>query len=481
MKHLFYSAVIFILMSHVLHAQTYPSLNISLLAYMNPETDNTGSDGRKYSGCWGWFQSAKNKEYAIVGTSKQTYFIDVTNPSSPVIVDSVQAKHTGCTWREIKTYQNYCYMVSDQCQPNSLQIVDMQYLPDSVHIVHNDNTIFETCHTIFIDKDKLYCGSVKNSAAMGSGYSTMRVYSLATPSVPVLVRSLEQDVSTTVIDVVHDMFVRNDTVYASCGFKGFQILKLTAANTFSLMQSFTSYPYSGYNHSSWQTDDRKTMVFADEVPASTPAKVIDVSNLNNITVLDTINSHPLATPHNPYIIGNNWCWISTYQDGLYLYDISTPSNTTIYGYFDTSPLYGVNDNFSTSAYRGNWGAYPYLPSKIIIACDMQNGIFILKGNNTYESTTGIKENVMPELSTAFSVFPNPANDQLYCILANQTNKNLQFSITDVLGKTVMQETLNITNMLYKGNFNTGSLSNGCYFVTIKGDNIHETKKILIQK
>ena len=31
----------------------------------------------------------------------------------------------------------------------------MQYLPDSVHIVHNDNTIFEICHTIFIDKDNL--------------------------------------------------------------------------------------------------------------------------------------------------------------------------------------------------------------------------------------------------------------------------------------------------------------------------------------
>ncbi|MBC7693960.1 MAG: choice-of-anchor B family protein [Burkholderiales bacterium] len=481
MKKIIHFIIILIALSNSYSAQTYPSLNINMLAHLTPETDNTGSDGRKYSGCWGWFQSAKNKEYAIVGTSKQTYFIDVTNPSLPVIVDSVRAKHTGCTWREIKTYQNYCYMVSDQCQPNSLQIVDMQYLPDSVHVVHDNNTIFEICHTIFIDKDKLYCGSVKNSAAMGGSYSTMRVYSLATPSVPVLVRSLEQDVSTSVIDVVHDMFVRNDTIYASCGFKGFQVLKLTATNTFSLMQSFTSYPYAGYNHSSWQTDDRKTMVFADEVPAGTPAKVINVSNLNNITVLDTINSHTLATPHNPYIIGNNWCWISTYQDGLYLYDISTPSNTTIYGYFDTSPLYGVNDNFSTSAYRGNWGAYPYLPSKIIIACDMQNGIFILKGNNTYESTTGIKENEMTELSTAFSVFPNPANDQLYCIIANQTNKNLQFSITDVLGKTVMQETLNITNMLYKGNFNTERLSNGCYFVTIKGDNIHETKKILIQK
>jgi hypothetical protein len=36
-------------------------------------------------------------------------------------------------------------------------------------------------------------------------------------------------------------------------------------------------------------------------------------------------------------------------------------------------------------------------------------------------------------------------------------------------------------VLYKTQINTHDLSNGCYFVTIKGDNIHETKKILIQK
>lgn len=480
MKNIFLLIVILIAGSWRVSAQTYPSLNLTLLAHISPETDNTGSDGRKYSGCWGWYQSSKNKEYAIVGTSKQTYFIDVTNPTNPVIMDSVRAKHTGCTWREMKTYQNYCYIVSDQCQPNSLQIVDMQYLPDSVHVVFNNNSLFELSHTIFIDQDKMYCGAPKDA---GTGYqSPMRVYSLANPESPVLLKRLEDDISLSVIDYVHDMFVRNDTVYASTGWKGLQILKYDpVANHFTLLQSFTGYPYSGYNHSSWQSDNRKTIVFADEVPASTPAKVIDVTDIFNISVLDTINSHPLATPHNPYIIGNNWCWMSTYQDGLYLYDISNPSNTTIYGYFDTSPLYGVNDNFSTTAYRGNWGAYPFLPSKIIITCDMQNGIFILDGNSTYKSTVGVKETEAPTYSSIFSVYPNPASHELNCIIANHNNSNLQFSITDVLGKIIVSETWPIDRLLYKTNINTYGLSDGCYFVTIKGDNLHETKKILIQK
>lgn len=453
------------------NAQTYPSLNINLLAHLNPETDATGTDGRKYSGCWGWAQTNKNREYAIVGTSSQTYFVDVTNPSSPVVVDSVKAKHAGCTWREMKTYQNYCYIVSDDAPPNTFQIVDMQYLPDSVHVIHNGTTYFERSHTIFIDNDKMYCGSV--TEASGAGYSTMRVYSLATPTAPVLIRKLEQDVNTTIIDVVHDMYVRNDTIYASCGFKGFHILKLTASNTFSLMQSYTGYAYSGYNHSSWQTDDRKTMVFADEVGAHLPAKVIDVTNFNNITLVDTIRSSFTATAHNPYIVGNRWCWLSSYQDGLYLYDITNPSNTTIYGYFDTQPQTG------TTNYSGNWGAYPYLPSKIIIACDMQNGIFILEGDNTYKGSVGIGEQASQ--SSMFSVYPNPAKDEIHFLIANQSHKNIQCTITDVLGKIVYSEELNINEAFYKTTIHTSALNNGCYFVTLKGNNLNETKKILIQK
>jgi len=477
MKKITLLLIFFISLSNNFKAQTYPSLNINLLAHLAPETDATGSDNRKYSGCWGWYQATKNKEYAIVGTSSKTYFIDVTNPTAPVICDSVKAKKNGCTWREIKNYQNYCYIVSDDNPPNTFQIVDMQYLPDSVHVVHNGTTYFERSHTIFVDHDRLYCGAPKD---VTTGYeSPMRVYSLANPENPVLLARLEDDISNNQIDYVHDMFVRNDTIFASTGWKGLQILKFdTVTNHFSLIQTYDGYPYDGYNHSSWQTDNRKTMVFADEVPASLPAKVIDVSDLNNIMIVDTINSNALATPHNPYIVGNNWCWISTYQDGIYLYDISNPSNTTVYGYFDTHPQHGVNDNFSTSAYRGNWGAYPYLPSKIIIACDMQNGIFILEGDVNYTNPVSVKENV--KQPSTFSVYPNPASNEINFLIANQFHKTITCIITDMLGKVVLENSFIINDDFYKTAINTNSLKNGCYFVTLKGTNSNETKKIIIQ-
>ncbi|MBI3520588.1 MAG: T9SS type A sorting domain-containing protein, partial [Bacteroidetes bacterium] len=39
----------------------------------------------------------------------------------------------------------------------------------------------------------------------------------------------------------------------------------------------------------------------------------------------------------------------------------------------------------------------------------------------------------------------------------------------------------VNQLLYKASIYTGNLEDGCYFVTIKGNNINETKKIIIQK
>ena len=171
--------------------------------------------------------------------------------------------------------------------------------------------------------------------------------------------------------------------------------------------------------------------------------------------------------------------MSTYQDGLYLYDISNPSITTMYGFFDTSPLYGVNDNFATSAYRGNWGAYPFLPSKIIIACDMQNGIFILNPDNNYKNSVGINEKATP--TSVFSVYPNPAKDALKISLINHENALIKYSITDVLGKIVESNSFTPNETLFQTTILTNHLNDGCYFITLQGANFTETQKIIIQK
>jgi len=459
--------LIVILISKNFLAQNYVQYNISLLSVVSPETTNNWyASQTKYAGCYGWHNPIDNREYAIIGSTKGNHFIEVSQPQNPIVRDFVPGASQNSLWREIKTYQQYAYLVSDD-NGSKFQIVDMSYLPDSVHIVYNSSALFTKAHTLFVDGNKLYCGGV--SVIGASGAISMVVYDLSNPANPVLLRSLKQDYPS--ITYVHDMFVKNDTIYASAGNQGLYILKFnTTTNTFNLLADYTSYFEAGYNHSSYLTTDSKTLAFCDEVPAGLTVKLIDVSDLNNIQLKDTIRSHVGSTAHNPYITNSNHLIVSYYQDGVYIYDVSNSNNAQITGFFDTDYLHGLNDNYSFSTpYRGCWGVYPYLPSGILLASDMQNGLFVLDASEALKIKTNTTEKDVV-------LFPNPGND--HCIIALNGFKKgkYKFSVSDISGKIILNEEFDITSNLYKKEINTSNLSDGIYFVQIAGENLSIIKK-----
>lgn len=380
----------------------YPALNFTLISTISPET-GVNNSGDKYSGCWGWHQAAKNKEYAIACSKSGTYWVDITNPATPTVSSFKPGTYTNATWREVKTYQNYCYVISDDGGTgpnNSFQIFDMQYLPDSVSKIYDSKSLFKRGHALWIDGSRMYISSVTYS---NNTYSSLNVYSLANPASPVLLRRLDQDYPF--ITGVHDSYARNDTVYASCENQGLYVFKFTGTN-FQQLGSLTSYPFSGYNHSSALTPNGQTLVFADELPNGLPLKVANVSNLSNIQVVATTNQFPQTTPHNPFVVSNQYCFMASYEEGVQLYDISSPSSPTLAGYFDTHYQSGGNTGTWTN-WKGVWGAYPFFPSKVIFALDMNNGIFLLK--------TSLYAN--PQVTTGFTHTP------VYCAGATMSLTN----------------------------------------------------------
>jgi choice-of-anchor B domain-containing protein len=455
--------------SCLVFSQTYPSQNINLISHIDPQsTVGIGGDNRKYSGCWGWHQASTGKEYGIVGTSAGVFFVDISSPATPTVCDYVDGKH-GCTWREMKTYQNYCYVVSDDASPNQFQIIDLQYLPDSVHVIHSGTTYFERGHTIWIDKDKMYIGS---ETKLGGAYNSMCIYSLATPTNPTFLRSLVND--APFIGTVHDMFVNNDTVFASCGNTGLYIFKYnTISNSFTQLGSYVNYSSgSAYNHSGFITKDKKYFVFADEVPGSLPARMLDIQNIANPVLTSTFNAHPATTPHNPYVVGNRWALISSYMDGLNIFDISNPFNVTLAGYFDSHPQSGFNTgDYSGGPYRGNWGAYPYFPSGLILALDMQNGVFVLDPSALY-TVIGTKEN--NSVDKFLNLYPNPA--QNFVKIMTNVNEEAELSITNILGQTLLQRSY---THFGSQDLDVSQLPAGTYFVSLRTNSKSFSKKLII--
>jgi len=168
----------------------------------------------EYNDVWGYVDSLGN-EYAIFGNENFTYFLDVTDPLNPVLCDKEPGKSLGVIHRDYKTYKNYCYGTTDQGN-GSLQIFDLQYLPDSVDKVYDSNTFFTTTHTNYIDTSsgRLYLA--------GANSTGLIVLDIATnPEQPAFLAN------SNLGSYVHDVYVKNDTAYCSNGANGLYIYDLT--------------------------------------------------------------------------------------------------------------------------------------------------------------------------------------------------------------------------------------------------------------
>lgn len=449
-----------LLIIKIISAQ-YSAWRVQLLAHLQPDT--------YYAGCWGWYDPIKQREYAISGAHKGTYFVDITNPTAAYIADSIIGIPIN-TWREVKTYKNYCYIISDDYGP-SFQIVDLSPLPDSIRIVASPDTgILYKGHTLWVSDHYLYVGGPKDKFGV---QHSMGVFDLLTnPEHPQFLRWLDQDYPN--IGYVHDMYVRHDTVFASAANQGLQVFKYDSIqNKFIYISSLTNYLEAGYNHSSALTQDGKTLVFMDEVPSGLSIKVADVSDINNMQVVSYVKPYNFGgfVAHNPFIVGNRNLIASCYQDGTLIYDISNPAQPVLTGFFDTYPQYGANTGtYNSAIYQGNWGSYPFFPSGLIFSNDMTNGIFILKA----DTALNVSEYLPHQLSA--NVFPNPVINDVH--LYSNFDGKADISIQDISGKILIERKNIEINHNEPFSIDVKDLNAGVYFLNIRSNEQSLTLKFL---
>ncbi|HZV72016.1 MAG TPA: choice-of-anchor B family protein [Saprospiraceae bacterium] len=363
-------------------SQAQISSNMTLLS--NLDLPNLPTQfGCQYGDVWGYTYPNGN-EVAIISTIEQIWFVNITSPANPVIILAYTVTNAGTSnvntslWRDFDTYQHYIYAVSDQ-QTSGLLIFDMGVIPGTINMVYQSNGFFNRSHTLFIDQlnKKLY------AAGTDTQNNGLKILDLTNPTSPTLFASVP--LNTVGGGYVHDVYVRDNIAFCSHGsLSKIQIYDfLHLPTSFRVVGDIANYPEPGYNHSSWISDDGLTLVFTDETVGK-DVKIVDITDTAEISSNDihTFFSEllPASAPgeseaHNPYIIGD-LAFISYYEDGVQVFDISNHAAVTNVAYYDTYP--------SNTEYHGSigcWGVYPFFPSGLIAASDMNNGLFVLQMNS----------------------------------------------------------------------------------------------------
>ena len=105
-------------------AGIYPCNNVDLGAFLPNSTIGGGSG----SSIWGWTDPLTGKEYALMGRTNGTAFVDISNPASPIYVGNLPSATGSSSWRELKAYDTFAYIISDPNGQHGMQVFDLTQL-----------------------------------------------------------------------------------------------------------------------------------------------------------------------------------------------------------------------------------------------------------------------------------------------------------------------------------------------------------------
>lgn len=190
-------------------------------------------------------------------------------------------------------------------------------------------------------------------------------------------------------------------------------------------------------------------------------KVLDISDLSDITEKTTFSSeiHPNSIAHNQ-LIKENYVYVSSYHDGLQVYDISDQENPIKVASYST---YLMDDHDS---YRGAWGVYPFLPSGNILVSDMQYGLYVLAPSQNFS--------VQSYSAKKITIYPNPAKTHIKLKVFGKES-TLNVKIFDLKGQSVMRKKISHENNL----INIASLKQGVYLIKAEGNNSLYQQKLIV--
>lgn len=361
-------------------ADIYPCSNYDLMAHIPIiELGGLGAEGND---SWGWTDVTTGKEYALVGTSTGSAFVDVTNPSKPILLGSLPTATTNSAWRDIKVYNNHAFIVADNAGAHGMQVFDLNRLrnvanPPEIFSADALYTGFGNAHNLVINEDSGFAYAVGTNTFVGGPH----FINIQDPINPMAAGGYTMDGDSHDAQVVTyngpDSNYSGREIFIGSNGENLVVVDVTDKTNPTHISSIV-YNNLGFVHQGWFTKDLSYFMVGDELDelrsgANTRTIVIDLTDLVNPIVHMEYLGPSAAIDHNGYV-KDDLFYQASYTAGVRILNLSDIDNENIseVGFFDTYP-----ENNSTS-FHGAWSVYPYLESGNIIISDIERGLFIIR-------------------------------------------------------------------------------------------------------
>ena len=375
-------------------AGTYPCSNVDLMSFL-ALADIGGGDANDI---WGWTDSSTGKEYAIMGRTNGTSFVDISDPVNPIYLGNLPPPAGEADERDIKVYVDHAFIVTE-ANDSGMQVFDLTQLravasPPATFSETARYSGFSNAHNLAVNEDSGFAYAVGTNTCGGG----LHMIDIQTPTNATSAGCFSADGYTHDAQCVNydgpDLDHQGKEICFNSNLDTLTIVDVTN-KAGPAMLSRTGYTGSRDTHQGWLTEDQAYFLLGDESDEANNPNVTntrtymwDVSDLDEPALIGSHDSTTTAIDHNQYVKGS-YTYQSNYRAGLRILDITdiANGNLTEVAFFDVDP-----GSDSSNYDDGAWSNYPFFDSGIVIVSVIEQGLFILRPN--------LVDGVNPALSSA---------------------------------------------------------------------------------
>jgi len=357
-------------------AGSFPCRNVDL-AYWLSIDDLGGGEGND---SWGWRDDSSGREFALMGRSTGTAFVEVTDPTAPVYLGDLPSHVGSSPWRDVKVYAGHAFIVSE-ANGHGMQVFDLSQLLDVVappvtftETAHDAS--FGHAHNIAINEDTGYAYVVGSDVCAGG----LHMIDISVPTAPTVAGCFDADGYTHDVQCVvysgPDAAHVGSEICLAANVDSLTIVDVTVKGA-PVQLSRTDYAGRSFTHQGWLTGDQRWVLFGDEGDEldnkhNTRTYIVDVSDLDAPVFTATYTGPLPVIDHNEYVVGNV-LYEANYTAGLRLLDLTGVAMGELceLGYIDLHPA----DNDRT--FEGAWNVYPFFASgTVLVSTDAGLGVVV---------------------------------------------------------------------------------------------------------